>query len=170
VITHRLADLWSRSGFVFWGGFIGSIVLCWLTIRRKQLSFWRFADVAGVALAAGYSIGRTGCWAIGDDYGKPYAGPLAVAFPDGSPPSTAISMFQNFHVATPAGLSPETVLSVYPTQLMEVLFGFVMFAILWRLRDHKRAEGWLFGVWAVLAGIERFVVECFRAKDDRFGW
>src|SRR4051812_43604704 len=31
VISHRLADLWSRSGFVFWGGFIGSVLLCWLT-------------------------------------------------------------------------------------------------------------------------------------------
>jgi phosphatidylglycerol:prolipoprotein diacylglycerol transferase len=37
----------------------------------------------------------------------------------------------------------------------------------WRLRDHKHAEGWLFGVYAVLAGIERFIVEFYRAKDDR---
>jgi phosphatidylglycerol:prolipoprotein diacylglycerol transferase len=170
VVTHRWSDLWSRSGFVFWGGFIGSVLLCWLTIRRKKLSFVRFADVAGIAIAAGYAVGRTGCWAIGDDYGKPYSGPLAVAFPDGSPVSTAISMFQNFHVPIPSGVSPDTVLSVYPTQLMEVFFGFVMFLVLWRLRDHKHAEGWLFGVWAILAGTERFVVEFFRAKDDRFSW
>jgi len=43
-----------------------------------------------------------------------------------------------------------------------------MFGILWRLRDHKHAEGWLFGVYCVLAGIERFLVEFLRAKDDRF--
>ena len=42
-----------------------------------------------------------------------------------------------------------------------------MFCILWRLRDHKHAEGWLFGVYCVLAGIERFIIEFFRAKDDR---
>jgi phosphatidylglycerol:prolipoprotein diacylglycerol transferase len=42
-----------------------------------------------------------------------------------------------------------------------------MFGIVWRLRDHKHAEGWLFGVYAVLAGIERFIVEFYRAKDDR---
>ena len=46
--------------------------------------------------------------------------------------------------------------------------GFVMFGILWRMRDHKHAEGWLFGVYCVLAGVERFIVEFFRAKDDRF--
>ena len=58
--------------------------------------------------------------------------------------------------------------SVYPTQLLEVAIGMVMFGILWRMRDHKHAEGWLFGVCCVLAGVERFIVEFFRAKDDRF--
>ena len=171
MITHNIADLWSRGGFVFWGGFMGSVLLCWLTIRRKKLSFVRFADVAGIALAAGYSVGRTGCWAVGDDYGRVYSGPLAVAFPEGTPPSTVAELRNVFHITDlPANLSPSTVLSVYPTQLLEVLLGFVMFLILWRMRDHDHAEGWLFGVWCVLAGIERFVVEFFRAKDDRFAW
>ena len=43
----------------------------------------------------------------------------------------------------------------------------IMFAIIWKLRRHRHAEGWLFGVYCVLAGIERFIVEFFRAKDDR---
>ena len=60
------------------------------------------------------------------------------------------------------------VLSVYPTQLFEVTMGFIMFLILWRFRNHKHAEGWLFGLYCVMAGIERFIVEFFRAKDDRF--
>jgi phosphatidylglycerol:prolipoprotein diacylglycerol transferase len=60
------------------------------------------------------------------------------------------------------------VLSVHPTQLYEVALGFVMFLILWRLRDHKHAEGWLFGLYCVLAGVERFIIEFVRAKDDRF--
>jgi phosphatidylglycerol:prolipoprotein diacylglycerol transferase len=168
IVSHNFSDLWSRGGFVFWGGFIGSVLLCAATIRYKKLSFVRFADVAGIAIAAGYSIGRTGCWAVGDDYGKPYTGPLAVAFPNGAPPSTAAEMALTFHVPIPAGMSPNTVLSVYPTQLFEVLFGFLMFAYLWRIRAHKHAEGWLMGVYCVLAGIERFIIEFFRAKDDRF--
>ncbi len=43
-----------------------------------------------------------------------------------------------------------------------------MFLILWRLREHRHAEGWLFGVYMVVAGIERFLIEFVRAKDDRF--
>jgi phosphatidylglycerol:prolipoprotein diacylglycerol transferase len=76
-------------------------------------------------------------------------------------------MAHEFGVPLQAGMSPSTVLSVYPTQLLETALGLVMFGILWRMRDHKHAEGWLFGVYCVLAGLERFVVEFFRAKDDR---
>jgi phosphatidylglycerol:prolipoprotein diacylglycerol transferase len=47
-----------------------------------------------------------------------------------------------------------------------VTLGIMMFLILWRMRDHKHAEGWLFGVYCILAGIERFTIEFFRAKDD----
>ena len=43
----------------------------------------------------------------------------------------------------------------------------MMFAVLWRLRKHTHREGWLFGVWCLLAGTERFIVEFFRAKDDQ---
>ena len=88
-MQHDWSALWGRAGFVFWGGFIGSVIGCWIVIKRKKLSFPRFADVGGIAIAAGYAVGRTGCWAVGDDYGKPWNGPLAVMFPEGAPPSTA---------------------------------------------------------------------------------
>ena len=168
VITHDFSDIFSRGGFVFWGGFIGSVVLCWLTIRYKKLSFNRISDVAGIAIAAGYAVGRTGCWAVGDDYGRPWNGPLAVAFPNGAPPSTAQNMTEMFGAQLPPNTSPFSVVAVHPTQLYETVLGFVMFAVLWRLRDHKHAEGWLFGLYCVLAGLERFVIEFFRAKDDRY--
>ena len=112
-------------------------------------------------------MGRTGCWAVGDDYGRPWDGPLAVAFPEGAPASTVRNMQALFGIQPPPGTNPYTVLSVHPTQLYEVAMGLVMFGIVWRLRDHKHAEGWLFGPYAVLAGIERFIVEFYRAKDDR---
>ncbi|MGQ0647980.1 MAG: prolipoprotein diacylglyceryl transferase [Gemmatimonadaceae bacterium] len=168
VITKDWHDLFSRAGFVFWGGFIGAVTVNWVFIKWKKLSFARFADVGGIAIAAGYAVGRTGCWAVGDDYGRPWDGPLAVMFPRGAPPSTADQMNRSFGTPIPEGASPDTVLAVHPTQLYETALGLVMFAILWRFRDHKHAEGWLFGVYCVLAGVERFIIEFFRAKDDRF--
>jgi phosphatidylglycerol:prolipoprotein diacylglycerol transferase len=147
---------------------MGGIVVCYIVIRRKHLSFPRISDVCAPALAAAYSIGRTGCWAVGDDYGRPWNGPLAVAFPHGAPPSTVANMTELFGISPPVNSQPNQVLSVHPTQLYETALGFVMFLILWRLRDHKHAEGWLFGLYCVLAGIERFIIEFVRAKDDRF--
>jgi phosphatidylglycerol:prolipoprotein diacylglycerol transferase len=168
ILMHDTGALFSRAGFVFWGGLIGGIIACYLVIRRKHLSFTRISDVAGISIAAAYSIGRTGCWAVGDDYGRPFNGFGAVSFPNGAPPSTVANMTELFHIPAPPGALPNQVLSVYPTQLYEVALGFVMFLILWRLRNHKHAEGWLFGLYCLLAGVERFLMEFVRAKDDRF--
>ncbi|MEP6836293.1 MAG: prolipoprotein diacylglyceryl transferase family protein [Gemmatimonas sp.] len=168
LLTHDWHSILSRGGFVFWGGFMGAVVACWATIQWKKLKFLRIADVAGLAIAAGYSIGRTGCWAVGDDYGRPFSGLLGVKFPEGAPPSTVMNMSQQFGVQFPDGADPLTVVAVHPTQLYETAMGFVIFLILWRNRKHQNAEGWLFGLWCALAGTERFIIEFFRAKDDRF--
>jgi len=168
ILMQDFSSLFTRAGFVFWGGLMGGIVAVMLVALNKKLNLFRIADVAGIAIAAAYSIGRTGCWAVGDDYGRPWDGALAVKFPNGAPPSTVENMSRMFHMTFPPGANPLDVVAVYPTQLFEVTMGFVMFYILWRLRDHVHAEGWLFGVYCVLAGIERFIIEFFRAKDDRF--
>lgn len=168
LVAHDWSALLSRSGLVYWGGFIGAVTACFLVIRWKKLQFARFTDVGGIAMAAGYAVGRTGCWAVGDDYGRPWNGPWAVMFPEGIPPSTAANMSQQFGIPVGAGVSPDTVLAVHPTQLYETALGFVMFMILLRFRNHKHAEGWLFGMYLILAGAERFFIEIFRAKDDRF--
>ena len=89
-------------------------------------------------------------------------------FPEGIPPSTAANMNRVFGVPIPDGISPDTVLAVHPTQLYETALGFLMFLLLWRFRAHRHAAGWLFGIYLVLAGAERFFIEIFRAKDDRF--
>ena len=167
VLTGDIGAFLSRGGFVFWGGFMGAVALCWATIRYKQLPFLRIADVAGIAIAAGYAVGRTGCWAVGDDYGRPWSGPLATQFPEGAPPSTVAVMSEQFGIRFPLDMAPADVVAVHPTQLYETLMGFLMFAILWRFRAHAHRAGWLFGMYCVLAGIERFIVEFFRAKDDR---
>lgn len=166
VVLGNWDALWSRGGFVFWGGLIGGAIGVLAIARWKKVSWWTTLEVGAPAVAAAYAVGRTGCWAVGDDYGRPWSGPLAVQFPEGAPPSTAGVMQQEFGVQFPPGTDPSTVVAVHPTQIYEVAMGVVMFYIIWRLRNHRHAAGWLFGVYAVLAGIERFVVEFFRAKDD----
>jgi phosphatidylglycerol:prolipoprotein diacylglycerol transferase len=160
--------LFHTAGFVFWGGLIGGILASAFVIRWRHQTFARISDVSAAGLAAAYAIGRTGCWAVGDDYGAPWSSRWAVAFPNGYPPSTVQNLVEQFGVRGLDGRPPLEVIAVHPTQLYEVAMGLVMFWILWKVRDHKHAEGWLFGLYCVMAGLERFIVEFFRAKDDRF--
>lgn len=168
ILMHDAGALVQRSGFVFWGGLTGGILATYGWMRFKKISFTQISDASAAALGAAYAVGRTGCWAVGDDYGRAWTSRFAVRFPEGSPPSTVQNLISEFHQKNLAGLAPTDVVSVYPTQLFEVAMGLAMFAILWRLRGHKHAAGWLFGLYCVLAGAERIVVEIFRAKDDRF--
>lgn len=168
ILVGDISAIFSRAGFVFWGGLMGGMLGAVVVVVMKKDSFARISDACAPGLAAAYSVGRSGCWAVGDDYGTPWNGPLAVAFPEGAPPSTVANLTQQFGLKEFADQPGNMVLAVHPTQLYEVVMGLVMFFILWRMRDHKHAQGWLFGVYCVLQGTERFIVEFFRAKDDRF--
>lgn len=168
ILTGDAGALAARAGFVFWGGLAGGIIASYAWIRFKGLSFAAISDACAPGLAAAYAVGRTGCWAVGDDYGRAWASRFAVRFPEGAPPSTAQNLVSEFGQRDLASLPPTEVVSVYPTQLLEVALGLVMFWLLWRWRAHRHAPGWLFGAYCVLAGVERVLVEVFRAKDDRF--
>lgn len=167
-LANPVSALLSRSGLVWYGGFLGAAALIFWRLRRGKVPVPRMADAIAPALALAYGVGRVGCFLVGDDYGRPTDLPWAVAFPQGAPPSTAGNLRHLFGVAVPAGIPDSTVLSVHPTQLYEVGMAILMFAILWRLRTRIQTAGVLFALYLSLAGVERFIVEIFRAKDDRF--
>lgn len=165
---HGPAALLSREGLVYYGGFLGGALGVMLMGWRRRVPIRWTMHLMAPALAAGYAIGRVGCFVVGDDYGRPTDLPWAVAFPQGAPPSLAGTMATEFGIPLPAGVSPEQVLAVHPTQLYEVAIMLVVFALLWSWRARPKGTGWLFGAYLVFAGLERFAVEFLRAKDDRF--
>lgn len=158
--------LLARSGLVWYGGFVGGTLGVILNGWRRRVPVRWTAQLVAPTLAAGYALGRVGCFLVGDDYGGPTSLPWGVRFPDGSPPSTAANL-RLFHVQVPDAIAPNMVMAVHPTQLYEVFAMLVVFAILWRWRTKARGTGWLFGAYLVFAGIERFFIEILRAKDDR---
>jgi phosphatidylglycerol:prolipoprotein diacylglycerol transferase len=140
-----LTSLFSGAGLVWYGGAFGgaAAVLLWAW-RRHFLNLHLF-DVAAVPLAAGYAIGRIGCQLAGDgDYGIAWDGPWAMAYPDGTVPTTE---------------------EVHPTPVYETLAMGLVAVLLWRWRRRWR-PGTLFGLYLVLAGVERFLVEFVRRNDD----
>ncbi len=160
--------LFSRGGLVWYGGFIGGALTVILNSWRLGVPIRWTMELAAPALAAAYALGRVGGFLVNDDYGRPTDLPWGVKFPEGLPPSTAGNLKNLFGIPIPEGVDPDTVLAVHPTQLYEVLAMLVAFAVVWSLRKRGRPIGWLFGLYLVFAGIERFLVEILRAKDDRF--
>jgi len=167
-LTRDPGALLSRGGLVWYGGFLGGTAAVILNGWRLRVPLRWTMQLVAPALAAAYALGRVGCFLVNDDYGRPSSVPWAVKFPQGLPPSTAGNMQHLFGIPVPAGTDPSTVLAVHPTQLYEVALMLGAFFVLWVWRKRDRPLGWLFGVYLVLAGVERFLVEFLRAKDDRF--
>lgn len=167
ISVGRLDALYSRGGLVWYGGLIGGAIAVFGYMWWKRLPIRVLLDSVAPTLAVGYMMGRVGCFLVNDDYGRPTDLPWGMAFPRGAPPSTAANLIGQFHVQLPPGTPLDQVMVVHPTELYEVAMMFVVLMLLWRWREHKHAPGWLFGVYLVLAGLERIAVEILRVKDDR---
>lgn len=160
--------LFSRSGLVWYGGFLLATAAVLWVVRRRRLPVWPLLDAATPALALGYAVGRVGCFLVGDDYGRPTDLPWGVAFANGLPPTTAGYLREDFGLAIPPGTPDEALLRVHPTQLYETAIALGIFAIGWRMSRHPGRPGRVaLAVFALLA-VERFAIEFLRAKDDRF--
>jgi phosphatidylglycerol---prolipoprotein diacylglyceryl transferase len=159
--------LFDRAGLVWYGGLIGgALAVSWVLVRRR-VDFLTGADCAAAPLSIGYSLGRIGCFLVGDDYGRPTDAWFGVAFPKGAPPTTAQSL-REFGVTVDPSVPADQVLRVHPTQLYESFAALLMFFILLRMNNRPHRKGAVFGLFLILLGIERFLVEIVRAKDDRF--
>lgn len=162
-----LGMIFSRSGLVWYGGFIGGCIGVLWVLRRRPVATGLGVDAIAPALALAYGIGRIGCFLVGDDYGRPTDSFAGIAFPNGLPPTTAGNL-RSFGADVDPSIPDSQVLAVHPTQLYETGLSLIIFFLLWRLRRHPHVQGWLFGMWLAMAAVERFVIEIFRAKDDRF--
>lgn len=172
LVADPIGELTSRGGLVWYGGLIGGITALWLQIRphkgKPRLPVPVIFDSTAPALAVAYAVGRMGCFLVGDDYGIYTNNPIGIAFPKGSPPSTAGQLRLAGDTGVPAGLPDNAIVTVHPTQLYEIGLALVMFVILWRLGARKLKPGQLFAMFMVLYAIERFIIEFVRAKTDRW--
>lgn len=141
LFSDPIQHIFARGGLTFYGGLIGSLLLTWIVVKRHKISFWKIGDAVAPALALAYSIGRIGCFLVGDDYGVPSTLPWAVAFPKGLPP---------------------TLETVHPTQVYEVIIMVVVFLFLWKIRKRDYKVGYIFSIYLILAGVERFLIEVIR--------
>jgi phosphatidylglycerol:prolipoprotein diacylglycerol transferase len=140
--------LFDGAGLTWYGGALGGALAVAFMARRRGQSLWSLADAFAPGLALAYAIGRIGCQLAGDgDYGPPSSLPWAMAYPNGVVPTDE---------------------RCHPTPVYETLMMGLAALILWRLRLRPRRSGWLFGLYLVLAGGERWLAEWFRVRPERF--
>ena len=106
------------------------------------------ANMVAAPLALAYAIGRIGCQLAGDgDYGRATDLPWGMSYPEGTVPTMEI---------------------VHPTPVYETVAMLVVFWVLWRFRGRLTTPWSLFGLYLVLSGIERLLVEFVRATPVTF--
>ena len=147
---------WFQAGFAWFGGLLAGIaMLMWQGAAAKPGGLKglragiRMLDLATPAAAIGYGVGRIGCLTSGDgDYG------------------IKTTLTWGVHMK-PDALVPTPDL-VQPTPVYELLFGILLCWILWRLGRKAWPLGWLTGLYLVLSGVGRFLVEFVRINPKLY--
>ena len=153
---------WFQAGFAWYGGMLAGIAMLMWQGRQarfrgaaegtlgRRVGAVRMLDLATPAAAIGYGVGRIGCLTSGDgDYG------IKTTLPWG------VHMARNALVPTPN--------LVQPTPVYELLFSLLIGWVLWRLGRTGKPVGWLTGLYLVLSGGGRFLVEFVRI-NPRLYW
>jgi len=159
------------SGLTFYGGLIcgGAAVL--YIARNHNIKPLDMLDIGAAGMMLAYGIGRIGCQMSGDgDWGINNLAPkphwLSWA-PDW------VWAFKFPHNVNDEGVQMmncvgkychELAIPVFPTSFYESVVCILLFFFLWSIRNKIKAPGILFGIYMILAGVERFFIELIRVN------
>jgi len=159
------AELFSRYGFAWFGGFLGGFAALLFLAKHFGIPTLEFMDLCSPAAAVGYAIGRIGCLLSGDgDYGRPtsWPWPWGMAFPRGVVPTTETCVQWGW----PADCR------VYPTPIYEFFIWIAIAAFLWHMGKKaaagERPMGEIFCSYLILTGAARFLIEFIRINPRSF--
>ena len=158
-LTHPLeiAMIW-QGGMSFHGGFAGVIAAGVLFARRHGFSIMGIGDCFAVSVAPGLLFGRLANFINAELWGRPTHVPWGVEFPG-----------ERAQTCPPdwVGLCARHPSQLYEAVLEGVLLGLIMFWLAHR-RGWLKVPGQLSGLFFVLYGAARSIVEVFRQADPQF--
>jgi prolipoprotein diacylglyceryltransferase len=159
------------SGLTFYGGLIcgGAAVL--YIARKNGINILTMLDIGGPGMMLAYGVGRIGCQMSGDgDWGinnlSPKPNWLSWA-PDW------MWSFKYPHNINDEGIlmnnclgkyCHELPVGVFPTSFYETVVCILLFFVLWGIREKIKFSGIMFGIYLILNGIERFLIELIRVN------
>jgi phosphatidylglycerol---prolipoprotein diacylglyceryl transferase len=156
---------WFQAGFAWFGGMAAGIAMLLWQGREarfkgalkdtlgKRVGGIRMLDLAAPAAAVGYGVGRIGCLTSGDgDYGR-----------------NTLSTFWGVHMRPDALVPPNPPNAlVLPTPLWEFAFALLLGWVLWQLGRKAWPVGWMTGLYLLISGCARFVVEFWRINPKLY--
>ena len=134
----RIFAIW-EGGLVFYGGIVGGAIAVLSVVFFKDLPLADAADIVGLVLPLGLTIGRIGCFLNGCCYGKPTTLPWGIVFPG-------------------LGNIPR-----HPTQIYEMIYSLLIFIFLWAFR-RKLPPGLILPLFLLLYSFFRFFNEFLRVN------
>jgi phosphatidylglycerol:prolipoprotein diacylglycerol transferase len=152
-----------RGGIQFSGGFIAALIvglpmfLKWARVQR-----WHVLNGYAWGLAIGVGIGRIGCYAVGEHFGRRSDFFLATRYEGGEVREGMLGDIP---------LAPGT--SFHNTALYEMLTFFLLFAVMTamilraRRKGREVLPGTLVALFMIYVGIVRFLLDTLRVNDER---
>jgi len=126
-------------GFSFHGGLLGALIGALVYTKNKKISFKAISNLSIPAIPLGLFWGRLGNFFNGELWGKKTSQPWGM-YADSRDQSLS-----------------------HPSQLYEALGeGFLIFIILWKIRNKKWAQNNFLSLFLLLYGAIRFLIEFFR--------
>jgi phosphatidylglycerol:prolipoprotein diacylglycerol transferase len=134
----------TEGGMSFHGGLAGVMIAMWLYGRKLGHTIWRMTDFVAPIVPLGLGFGRIGNFINGELWGKPTDVPWG--------------FLVNGQV-------------LHPSQLYEaILEGFLLFVILWFYSAKPRPYLAVSGLFLLLYGVFRFIIEFYRVPDAHPGY
>lgn len=159
----------NEGGMSFHGGLLGVMIATLWWTRSRRLHYFDAMDFVAPLVPAGLGLGRLGNYIGGELWGKLTNGGWGVIFPRSLPES-----YGGLPIEELRRLHASGALDAYarhPSQLYQALLeGLVMFLVLVCYSRKPRPRYAVSGLFALMYGAFRFLVEFVRVPDQQLGY
>jgi len=159
-----------EGGMSFHGGLLGVMAAALWWTRKQKLHFFDTMDFVAPLVPAGLGFGRIGNFIGAELWGKYTQAGWGVIFPSTDPNVLQLGLNATQLQAQYAAGALDK-FARHPSQLYQAfLEGLVMFCVLWWFSRKPRPRYAVSGMFALLYGVFRFLVEFVRVPDEGIGY
>ena len=140
---QHLGEIVGGGGLTAYGGVLGATLGVWVYSRFSKFPFGYFVDLVAPGIILSQAVGRVGCLLNGCCYGEETSAFCGIVYTD------------------PGSFAPVGV-AVHPTQVYEIIWNLIVFAVLYKLRGRLKPDGSLYMVYIGLYSLWRLATDFLR--------